>query len=76
MSVLCSGVSSVMEEVRFRVRLGLKGKSVMFHSGEIAGETHGREPNMDLGQLPPGEVGGEEDRFFFRLGNVSRSTKV
>lgn len=34
---------------------------------EIFEGTHGREPNMDLGQFPPGVVGGEEDRFFFSL---------
>lgn len=67
MSVLWSGVSSVMDEVRFRVRLGLKSKFGKFVNIEIGGGTHGREPNMDLGQFPPGVVGGEEDRFFFSL---------
>lgn len=71
MSMLWNGVSSVIDEVRFRVRLGLKKKvsSGTFVSVEINEITHGREPNIDLGQFPPGEVGGEEDRFFLSLKN-------
>lgn len=38
-------------------------------SAEINEITHGREPNIDLGQFPPGEVGGEEDKFFLSLEN-------
>lgn len=41
------------------------------HDMGVSRGTHGREPNMDFGQFPPGEVGGEDDRAFFNLGNVN-----
>lgn len=46
-----------------------KSKFGTFVSTEINEITHGREPNIDLGQFPPGEVGGEEDKFFLSLEN-------
>lgn len=73
-SVLWRGASSDVEEVRLRVRLGLSCEYLAAANGKKRvykkGNTHGREPNMDLGQFPPGEMGGEFARFFFSLSGM------